>query len=289
MKKGLAICLCFCLLLLGLTGCKTDKEEISLLTEKEALRYAKNRFGNALVVSTEEIEDGVCYTLQDEEYGFLYTIKDQIFQVAIDASKTGFYDHTVSSNFDQAYRLCLMEKLKSTEKIYPHWGSNPSGDAVLFGLSVESEEEAKEKLPELAQKVQMLDQRKFFGEYHLGAYMGDEYLGSYGMKTRKYEPAAAENQEQMLRRFAVEVNRNSGDLTGITAVGYEKVQLKDVEQLEMQWLHDKELTPEDWTYCYYFDYKGQTYFMLDDIVFIEDAPGIRGNHYSDYYTSYWFE
>ena len=93
----------------------------------------------------------------------------------------------------------------------------------------------------------------------------------------------------LTRHFAVEVNRNSGDLSGITYLYYEAVQFKDVDRLQMEWLHDQDASPEDWTYCYYFDYKGNTYFILDDIVFIEDAPDIRGNHYSDYYTSFWFE
>ena len=89
--------------------------------------------------------------------------------------------------------------------------------------------------------------------------------------------------------FSVEVNHNSSDHTGITYLYCERVQYKDVERLQMEWLHDKDAAPEDWTVAYYFDYKGNTYFMLDDIVFIRDAEGIEGDHLSDYYTSYWFD
>ena len=61
-----------------------------------------------------------------------------------------------------------------------------------------------------------------------------------------------------------------------------------MERLNLEWLDGDGQTPDDWTTAYYFDYNGETYFMLDDLVFIKDAEGIEGNHYSSNYTSYWF-
>lgn len=289
MKKGIIACLLIALLALMVTGCVTNKEDIKLMSEKEAASYAKKAFGKAEVVSTETAEDAVIYTLQDAEYGFTYTLRHSVFRVVIDASVTDFYDDSISSDFDWAYRQYILGKIHPDNIARDVLGANRAGNDVLVWLNYSGEAEAKAKLPRMADQIRGIDKRGYFKEYGIGACAGETNLGTYYMSVDKYVSAAEDYVEQMTRHFAVEVNRNSGDLSGITYLYYEAVQFKDVDRLQMEWLHDQDASPEDWTYCYHFDYKGNTYFMLDDIVFIEDAPDIRGNHYSDYYTSFWFE
>lgn len=289
MKKVLALCLCACLLFLGLTGCVTNKEDIDLMSEKDAARYARKSFGKAEVIATETGEDTVIFTLQDKEYGFTYTIKHYIYRIVIDASVTGFYDDAITSDFPDAYRAYILEELALGNIARDAMGHNRAGKDTLVWLDYADEAQAREMLPLVAERIQGIDKRGYFKEYGIGAYAGETNLGTYYMGTEEFVTAADDYAEQMMHHFAVEVNHNSGDHTGITYLYCEPVQFKDVERLRMEWLHDKEATPEDWTVAYYFDYEGKTYFMLDDIVFIKDAEGIEGNHQSDYYTSYWFD
>lgn len=289
MRKVMALCLCVCLVLVGLAGCKTSIEDFTLMDEKDAARYARKNFGKAEVISSDTSEDTVIFTLQDEEYGFTYTIRHYIYQIVIDASVTQFYDDSISSDFPIKYRDYILGEIAPDNIARDAMGSNRAGNDVLAWLNYSGEAEAKAKLPRVADQIRSIDTRGYFKEYGIGAYAGETNLGTYYMGTDTYVSAADDYAEQMTYRFAVETNHNSSDLSGITYLYCERVQFKDVERLHMQWLHDKEATPEDWTYSYYFDYKGETYFMLDDLVFIKDGEGIEGNHMSAYYTSYWFD
>jgi predicted small secreted protein len=288
MKKGIVACMLIALLALLVTGCVTNKEDIQLMSKTEAARYARKNFGKAEVISSDTSEDTVIYTLQDEEYGFTYTIRHYIYRVVIDASVTGFYSDAITSDFSEKYQEHILAEIAPDNVARDVMGANRAGHDVLVWLNYNSEAEARAKLPRVADQIRSVDKRGYFKEYGIGAYAGETNLGTYYMGTDQYVSDADDYAEQMMYHFSVEVNHNSSDHTGITYLYCERVQYKDVERLQMEWLHDKDAAPEDWTVAYYFDYEGQTYFMLDDIVFIRDAEGIEGNHLSDYYTSYWF-
>lgn len=288
MKRVLALCLCVCLLIAGLAGCKTSPEEFDLMDEKDAARYARRQFGKAEVLESETTEEYTNFTLRDEEYGFTYNLKHYIYRITIDAAVTNFYDDSVTTNFPKEYRAYILGELALDNIARDAMGYNRAGKDTIVWLDYESEAQAREMLPQVADRIRQVDSRGYFEDYAIAACAGERNLGSYYMGTDEFITAADEYAEQMLCRFSVEVNHNSGDQTGITYLYCEEVQFKDVERLRMEWLNDQEATPEDWTVAYYFDYKGKTYFMLDDIVFIRDAEGIEGNHMSAYYTSYWF-
>jgi len=287
MKKILLFALSM-LLVITTTGCKSKKEDVKLLTKKEMAIYAEENYGKANVINEEQKDSSIIYTLQDEEYKFNYTCTSYVYEAFFDATSMG-YTRGLTSDFDKQYKDYIVKTINLDNIYDAALTINRAGDDVLFSIYYENEKEAKEDIEIITNKIKELDKRDYFKNYYIGVYDNNEYIGSFNIDSKEYKNKYEEYVGQMTGWFAAEVNNTNVDLEGITYLYYKRVQYKDVERLKMEWLHNKNLTPEDWTTAYYFDYKGETYFMLDDLVFIEEAEGINGKyHYSDYYTSYWF-
>ncbi len=289
--KRLQICLLSLLLMISAAGCTHNRHTVKLMSEKEALRYAASSFGAANIVATEkgDVNNSVTYTMQDAEYGFHYTITSYACEFSLDGSDSDIYYAETDDTFTKQYQRYIIDQIDGNAIADDTMSYNRAGRETLFTIRCASEETVQEDAGSLIQDVKKLDRRKFFEDFYLEVCdRNGDYLGSCDIKTGTFTSRYEEYAEQMMYHFAVEVHGSTSDLSGITYLYYERVQYKDVERLNVEWLDGDGQTPDDWTTAYYFDYNGQTYFMLDDIVFIKEAEGIQGSHYSSNYTSYWF-
>lgn len=290
MKKNILCVLC-ALVILCLCGCSTKKEDVKLKTEKEITQYASNKYGTAIYVSKETNTNLIKYSLQDKEYKFDYECTSYISKLCIDATCAELYDETTTCNFDTNYKKFIIDTL-NLDNIYEDYITNyPSNSErkFIFAVNYENEEMKKENLQEITKKFKKIDNRKYYDNYHIAVYDNNNiYIGVYDTTTNKYIDRYEEAVEQMTRSFAVEVNNSSSNLNGITFLNYKRIQYKDVEKLQLEWIDKNNITENDWTTAYYFKYNDNIYFMLDDKVFIKDESFFNRRIYDKYYTSYWF-
>ena len=292
MKKRVLLCTAIALLLVSMAGCKSKKEEVKLKSEKEIVQYASKEYGKAKYISKESGSDLIKFTLQDNEYKFYYECTSSINQFCIDLSCAEAYFETTTCNFDGSYKNYIVDTL-NLDNIYKNFHQNyPSNSGekeFLVALNYENEEEARKNIGSIAKRITDIDTRKYLSNYYIALYDNNNmYFGVYNITTNKYINRYDAAVDSMTRAFASEVNKNSGNLDGIKYLYYKRIQYKDVEKLQMEWVYRKNVTAEDWTTAYYFEYYGKTYFMLDDKVFITDK-NIFNRYIADkYYTSYWF-
>lgn len=272
-----------------MTGCKTKKEEVKLKSKIEIEQYASKKYGKANCISKNVNTDFIKYTLQDKEYNFKYECSSSITNLCIDSSCSNIFHETTKCNFDNAYKKYIQKTIKP-DNIYKDFNKNYSdGQKIIFALNYESEEIAQNSISTIAKKVIQLDTRKYLSDYYIAIYDNNNtYLGIYNITTNKYINRYDAAVDKMTQAFATEVNHNNNNLNGIKYLYYKRIQYKDVEKLQMQWLNKNNITEEDWTTAYYFEYYGNIYFMLDDKVFIEDKSIFNRYIADKYYTSYWF-
>lgn len=270
------------LLLFNITGCKFNKEDVKLKDEKSIIKHARTNYGKATLINKENSQEKIIYTLKDNEHKFTYECSSYISNVCIDADCADIYYETTSCDFDENYQKYILDTLNLDNVYNKHLGHD-----YLFSLKYENEKQAKKELKNIAKKIKKIDKRKYFSNYNIKVYDNSGYIGIYDLKNNKYVNRYEEAIDQMTHNFAVEVNHNSGNFDGIKFLYYKRIQYKDVERLQLEWLYKKNMTNEDWTTAYYFDYYGKTYFMLDDKVFIPE--NVFGIYIADKnYTSYWF-
>jgi len=81
-------------------------------SKKEALYYAKNEFGKAEYVRTEEIDDdAVRYYFNDKEYGFEYCVTSSVNDILIDGAKFGETE-SKSSDFAKVYYEYVLVRVR---------------------------------------------------------------------------------------------------------------------------------------------------------------------------------
>lgn len=105
MKKKImtfAICIFFILLL---NGC-------SVASEKEIIRFANEKYGEATLIRTEKIDDEevVCY-FKDKEYSFEYFVSSYMNDIVIDGATFGSTENK-GSNFDITYYNYINDTIK---------------------------------------------------------------------------------------------------------------------------------------------------------------------------------
>ena len=273
------------------TGCTSDKSKIKLLNQKDILKYVKRNYGTAIIEDKNITDDSAKYTLSDKEYNFKYNCTSYKKEICIAASCSGNYERKTSCDFEENYKKYIVDKLNLNNIVEIY--SNPNLDKILLSLHYASEADAKNDINNVIKKIKSIDKRNYFVDYNIEIYDTNEQeidkeFGVYNIKTGEYTSVYDKNIEQMTYSFAVVVHGTTNDKSGIRYLYYKRVQYKDVEGLKMEWLHDKSIKADDWTVAYYFDYKGTTYFIIPDIVFIENEDGIDRNHYSEQFTNYWF-
>lgn len=292
MKKRILLCTTILLILISITGCKTSIEKVKLKSEKKIVQYASKKYGKANYITKESSSNFIKFTLEDNQYKFKYECTSSINQFCIDASCAELYYETTECNFDEFYEKYIIDTLNLDNiynNFYQNFPVNTGTKNFIFALKYETEEAAKKNVGYIAKRISKLDTRKYLDKYYIALYdYNDTCFGIYNITTNKYTNIYEVAIDSMTHAFAVEVNKNSGNLDGIKYLYYKRIQYKDVEKLQIEWLHKKNVTPTDWTTAYYFEYYGKVYFMLDDKVFISDNTIFNRHINDDYYTSYWF-
>lgn len=283
---------------LCLAGCERNPDDVELMTEADVLEFVASSYGDASIVDISQSDETagdddryVTYTLQDGEYGFEYTLTSSVRETVIDASRTGYYSEDTDCDFMDRYQEYIVGELDDLDFYSTSLYGNIT-DPGLFGIRVHGEgtSDAVSQGSDAAARVREIDGRGYFAAGHIDLYEGSDYLGSCAVSDGSFTNRYDEQIEQMTRSFAVEVNMDSSDLTGITYLRWERMQYKDVERLQLEWLMDDDVSGDDWVTAYYFDYEGTEYFMLDARVHIEDGETdvLATPQFDADYTSYWF-
>lgn len=184
MKKTILLCI----LIIGvffLTGCSFSKEDVKLLTKKEATNYAKENFGKATFKEIKsETEEEVVYVFLDSKYKFEYEITSYIDQLCLDpTSCADVYSQRTDSNFAKQYYNYIISSSQNEvsviEKKYNVSIKNDDGyhsvkqdyylddcatQAAFYSVYGDNTNEKTNAANELADYVKKVDNRKFFSK-----------------------------------------------------------------------------------------------------------------------------
>ncbi len=264
-----AMCLCAC--------SPASKEEVE--------RYAKNTFGKAEYVRTEEIDDDtIRYYFADDEYGFEYYVTSEVNDILIDGAKFG-ESESKSSNFEKIYYSYVLEQvqedLTALEEEY--------GVRILRGVDeleqlyrlaevyCEAGEEAV--APEVTKAVKELfaayDTRGYWSRRSIGAYDAQEvYLGNYSFKYDRF--LTPEDEEDVLFYERIEMLNDEAEFVRKEQKNFKDtgISLRDVAQT----LGSEPITEDSMVTYYYFTVDGDMYYMVD--VLVQSEGGIV------WYTNY---
>ena len=96
---------------IGMVGCVSNPDEVTLATEQQVARYVKREYGDATVFSKETGSNSVTYLLKDDEYGFEYSVTSAATAMWADGvdgyveeTVSSFYKETKTDNFEAEYR-----------------------------------------------------------------------------------------------------------------------------------------------------------------------------------------
>ncbi len=253
----LAVCLCAC----------------SPASKEEVVRYAKNEFGKAEYVRTEEIEDKtIRYYFTDEEYGFEYYVTSEVNDILIDGAKFG-ESESKSSNFDRVYYAYVLEQvqeeLTALEEDYGVRilsGADELGQLYrLAEVYCESGEEAL--TPEVTKAVKELfasyDTRGYWSERSIEAYDAQEIsLGSYSFKYDRF--LTPEDEEDVLFYERIEMLNDQAEFVRKEQKVFKDtgISLQDVATV----LGSEPITEDSIVTYYYFTVDGDIYYMVDVLV-----------------------
>ena len=98
MKKTLLFILIITIII-SCCGCSLFKGSVKLASKSEILSYAKKNFGSATVLSVEETDSKIKYTLKDNTYGFEYFITSTVSSEGMDGT-TFWYKEAKVSDYD---------------------------------------------------------------------------------------------------------------------------------------------------------------------------------------------
>ncbi len=263
------ICLCAC--------SPASKEEVE--------RYAKNTFGKAEYVRTEEMdEETIRYYFTDKEYGFEYYVTSEVNDILIDGAKFG-ESESKSSNFDSVYYEYVLEQvqedLAALEEDYgvrilsgaDEWGKV---NRLAKVYCVAGEEALA---PEVTEAVKELfvayDTRDYWSEKSISAYDAQEvYLGNYSFKYDRFLTPEAE--EDVLFYERIEMLNDEAEFVRKEQKAFKDtgISLRDVAQT----LGSEPITEDSMVTYYYFTVDGDMYYMVD--VLVQSEGGIV------WYTNY---
>lgn len=257
----LVVCLCAC----------------SPASQKEVLRYAENKFGDAEYVRTEEIsEKKISYYLRDEEYGFEYCVTSGVNDILIDGAKFGETEHK-SSDFDEVYYGYVLEQIQdeltALETEYSVQILSGFDEEAQLGYEYqlaevycESESVAAQVTKAVSELFASYDTRGYWSEKDVAAYDEEDVrLGTYSLKYDRWLTPEDEQdvfyceQMQMLNSEAKFVRKEQKVFkeTGIS--------LNDVPTV----LGSEPTTEDSIVTFYYFTIEGKEYYMADVLVYAE--------------------
>lgn len=277
MRNKLLVCIICLILTIALSGC-------SVASEKEIIRYANEKYGEALLIRTEELSDDSirCY-FKDKEYGFEYYISSYMNDIIIDGSNFGATENK-GSNFDIQYYNCmndfLSDDLSLLENKY-NIDISISDRTYIYNFAIinyksQDTSNVAQVSKEVSDLYTSIDTRRYWRNLDVEVYdYNGNYLGAYHHEQDKW--MTPEEEEDLL------YIDNITNLTSKTVyVGKEQhpftdtgVDINDVVIV----LGSPEVTIDSTVTYYIFTVDGKEYYMCDFMI-LNDIGGY------EWYTNY---
>lgn len=291
MKKILLI-----LLLVVLAGCSLNSDNIELKSKDDVIKYVNKHYGKAELTGEEKVSDNnMFYYFKDEQYGFEYYYSTAVSGMEpFSGSGALYYEEISHSNFAYQYRDYIINNISINENDVKGYGDFLNVNNMFITLYCDDDKIDNAK--NVQEQIKKLDSRNFFKDYTVVACnRKNQEIGRYNIGKGNYEDFADYNLEHIKYQINLTVNKNTSNSKGVKVLNHEKVQFKDVENLNMQWVNNRNplLDENDWTTKYYFTFQGEKYFILADEVSIFNSKGefdkIKEGSFVGNYTSYWFK
>lgn len=190
-------------ILLFVFVCMLAMSSCSVKSKDQIVRYARQNFGKAELLSTEKLENGgLKCTFKDNQYGFEYYVKSEMHDIIIDGSKFGSVEST-SSDFGGKYKDTFIEKCTSDlERIKSKYNVDlelhDSYDFIVLHCKSSSCDYLA-AASEIADVIIGFDGRKFFKDSFIGIYTEkDNRLGSYFIHDKKYKTVEEIDRENSI-------------------------------------------------------------------------------------------
>ncbi len=261
-----------CILIISLaliTSCSFSKESVKLSSQKQMQKYVNEKYGQSDFVKTvKDTDDSVRYVFKDSQYGFEYYASSYVSDISIDGSVFG-YTENKSCNFDEEYYEYIksqisgnINKLEKDYNFQTEWLNYPCSDAFAFVRFQENynENNTSEAMQSFGKLVSDIDTRHYYKTIY--AYdINDNSAGIFDFIQNKYlNPVEADIQFFMERAESICGGK-------VEYLYSENVIIKDIPEIENHYivhiLGQEEKTMNDSAVLYYFEYKGEKYFISD--------------------------
>jgi len=163
----------FLLLISCVTGCTRIK------SEKEVLKYAKNKFGSVELINKQQNDgENPKYTLKDEKNNFIYECFPYISDFSIDGT-TLFKVSKISCSFDKSYKEFIYDKIKGNDFIIennielyiPNEGMYFDGKDSFQSFYINIKNIVTESVyVKILKKIKEIDERNYFNDFALEIY-----------------------------------------------------------------------------------------------------------------------
>ena len=277
MGKKLRTVVIYLALAFCLTGC-------SVASEKEVVKYAEEKYGEATLLRTEEQgdEEITCY-FKDKEYGFEYSVSSYMNDIFIDGASFGSAE-SKGSNFDIQYynyiNDAIAKDLEFIEQKYNVDISISDGTYIYYfaKVSYKSKDTTNVALvtKEVSDLYTTLDTRHYWKNLDVEAYdMDGSYLGAYHYEQGKWMTPEDENDLfyiEHIKNLNSEAVYLRKEQHLFTETG---VNINDVVTV----LGDPEVTVDSTVTYYIFSVDKEEYYMCDFMV-MNDIGGY------EWYTNY---
>lgn len=269
------------LVLFVFSGCGTVRSEADLVS------YAKNRYGRAKLLRTEENEKSrTCYFL-DKELQIEYYVTSFLSDVTIDGSYFGSVENT-SSNYGQIYFPYLAEKINESHHLSgPDTGyftcETGSGlrDNCFVLVIDESAPDHVKKIRELAPLVKEYDSKKQNTQNIKIVNILGEDMGEYDCEDSRYLSPQEVSADYYMERMKDYTGRKPQYLYCESAAPDEVEGLERFTKVDILGGKDYE---QEGVELYYFEMDGATYFITDCTVYEEGYPERSGMLFYNTYT-----
>ena len=301
-NKNLSILL---LIVLILTGCKQNPEDVKLKSEFEIKNYALKEFGKATFIETVETENDITCYFVDEELGFQYYITSYVGVINKFPTVGGIwgYEERVTSNYANEYLNVILNKALSefkqeenrdcirleTENIVKTWKN--------INVFINDKENVEEVIKKYGKLVKKYDSKKMIeSDSYMTVYSereGEEvYEGIFYLERQEYM-SGEEEHEIMKKRILKEMMEKFDKKGDAKFIREEVIKKWDEEISNWEILPDYEKYSENKEHClagttigvditvYYYELNGKEFYIV---------PHCNMNHYYEdggYYTTYY--
>ena len=267
MGKKIYALFVYMVLAMCLSGC-------SVASEKEIIRYAKEKYGEATHIKTEKVSDDNtrCY-LRDKEYGFEYYVSSYMNDIIIDGANFGASENK-GSDFDVKYynymNDAIKEELSLIEEKYNVDIVISDGTYIYYFAKVNYQASDSSNVAlvtkEISDLYTSLDTRHYWKDLDVEAYDNKgNYLGAYHYEQGRW--MTPEDEEDLI--FIDNIENLSDKALYIrkeqhyfTETG---VNINDVVQV----LGNPEVKTDSKVTYYIFTVDGKEYYMCNFMVMNE--------------------